>query len=125
MFNGKKVTTEKALLKTIKELGWMSKMHLKNIIKSYFLLLFPIFKVSTNEKKTSSTIVWSQKIRVSSVIKSFISILKNKTSNHLYLKICKEIFEINPTNSNILELKNKTQKQVLAMKNFFFFYKWK
>ena len=124
IFNGKKATVEKVLLKTVKRLGQTVKVHTKNVIKSYFFLLFPIFKINIAGKRNSSVIIWNQKIRVSSVVKQLVSTLKNKKPNYLYIKLYKEILEINDTGSKQLEAKNKTQKQILSTKNFFFFYKW-
>lgn len=138
MKKGGKETSEKVLLKSVKELQKNTLKKTENIIKSALLNTIPIFKMNTiikKRKKKKKTIrevpifLVYNKSRISEAIKLIIKtskkIKKNITSYYLKLVVellddCKDDVE-----SDAVLIKNNLQKKILAQKKYLRNYRWR
>jgi len=138
MKKGGKETSEKVLLKSVKELQKNTLKKTENIIKSALLNTIPIFKMNTiikKRKKKRKTIrevpifLVYNKSRVSEAIKLIIKtskkIKKNITSYYLKLVVellddCKDDVE-----SDAVLIKNNLQEKILAQKKYLRNYRWR
>lgn len=99
VMNGEKKTSEKILLKSLKELQKFSKKQSKILIQLALVYTTPVFrtykKISKNRKKLIKEfpiIVINKKTRVSLAIKFIlIAALENKKMNDCYIKLYKSI----------------------------------
>lgn len=123
-WNGEKHMMEKIILRMFKKLGEMSKIQIKNLLKTYFLFTLPVFKVNKKWARTIPVVLWNHNIRISLVIKLMLVFLKNKKSNSFYIKLYNEIYSNTIANSKVFVLKNEIQNQALLTKKFLFYYKW-
>lgn len=129
--NGKKNTSEKLLLKTIKELQKTSLKQSKKLVNLAIILSIPVFKVHKMIKKTKKkkireipVIISSKKARISLSIKFILTTLKEKSLKYFYIKFYQEIFLNIKNESSAILNKNKIQKNALLKKHFFYYYRW-
>lgn len=133
MVNGEKKTSEKILLKSLKELQKNSSKQSKNLVKLAIINSTPIFKLHKiiNKKKKKIYIreipafIPKTSYRNSLSIKFILVSAKNKKINNFYTKFKQEILLTAQSKGTSIELKNDLQKQVLLKKRFFTFYRWK
>jgi len=136
MINGEKKTSEKILLKSIKELQRVSNKQSNNLIKLAILNTTPLFKLhkiinSKKQKKKNKkireipTFIANKLSRTSLAIKFILSSIDSKKSNNFYTNLKQEILATAQSKGTAIELKDNLQKQVLLKKRFFTYYRWK
>jgi len=129
MLNGKKKTSEKILLKSVKELQKSSNKQSKKLIKLAIIFSTPIFKLHkiTNKKrkyiKEIPFVIMDEKTKISLAIKFILTNLNNKKSNYFYTEFNKEIILNAKNKGSAIQKKNELQKQVLLKKHFFSYYR--
>jgi ribosomal protein S7 len=136
MFNGKKQTSEKILLKSFKKCQQSSKKQTKKIFQLALIYSAPLFKLHEishkklkKRKKSKIRIIpaFMSKpfTRISLGIKYILTnISKQKAGQSFFNKLSKEIFLINTTKGNNLEIKKEIQKKTLLNKKRFKYYRW-
>jgi small subunit ribosomal protein S7 len=133
MKHGKKKTSEKILIKSLKLIQKMSKKNHKTLIKSSVINATPTFKINKQSnkrskrktetavpafiKKDSSRTVLSVNFLVSA---SF----KNKSLKTFYRKLTQEVIDTSLQKSESIEQKTETQKQVLMQKRYLLKFRW-
>jgi ribosomal protein S7 len=133
LLDGRKKTSEKILLQSIKELQKFSTKQSKKLIQLATVRCMSVFKVHeqirTNRKKKQlreiPTIIISKKARVSLAIKFIFRDLKHTNLNCFYAKFYTEILSTVDNEGSAIQIKNKIQKQLLVKRHFFFYYRWK
>lgn len=135
MVNGSKKTSEKILLKSLKELQKESTKQSQKIIQLALIQSTPTFKlhkISNKKRKKRNkkvreipAFIPRQINRTSLAIKFILSSAVKKKLNNLNQKLTNEILLTAQSKSNSIELKNELQKQVLSKKRFFTYYRWK
>jgi ribosomal protein S7 len=128
--DGKKDTSNKIVLKSLKQLQKNSFKQSKKLINLSFILTTPIFKVHKRTLKRKKkrileipVLINSNKSKLSLAIKIFLSTLKTKKAGHFYTKFYKETLSNIQNEKSCVKLKNNTQKQALAKKRIFYYYK--
>ena len=131
IFHGKKETSRKILLKSIKELQKKSKKQSKKIINLFIILAIPIFKIRKIVKKKKKkkiieipSLINLKKAKFSLAIKFILFTLNILKTNYFYEKLCKEILYSIYNKGSSVQLKNNIQKQALTKKHFLRYYKW-
>ena len=137
MKKGGKETSEKVLLKSVKELQKNTLKKAENIIKSALLNKIPIFKMNTiikKKKKKKKTIrevpifLVYNKSRVSEAIKLIIKTSKKIKRNitSYYLKLVVELLDDckDDVESDAVLAKNNLQEKILAQKKYLRNYRW-
>lgn len=135
MINGKKTTSEKLFLKSLKELQINSTKQTKKILQLYLINSTPVFKleesfnkrVKKSKRKVRLTPIFINKIqnRTSLGIKFFISYLRKiKDKKYFYKKLMDEILLIAENIGSIPEIKKENQKKVIANKRYIKHYRW-
>ena len=137
MKKGGKETSEKVLLKSVKELQKNTLKKAENIIKSALLNTIPIFKMNTiikKKKKKKKTIrevpifLVYNKSRVSEAIKLIIKTSKKIKRNitSYYLKLVVELLDDckDDVESDAVLAKNNLQEKILAQKKYLRNYRW-
>lgn len=133
-FNGKKETSEKLILQSLK---YLQKQHKKknseNLFKLALLHTTPIFWVYiyTNKKRRKKTF-WElpglikNKMAWISLAIRFILQTTQKDKKPFYIKLSKEIYNSSNTNgkSTSILLKDTLHQKVITQKNYIKFYKW-
>lgn len=136
MLNGKKETSEKILLKSLKKLQKNSFKQTKNIIKLALTSSMPIFKLTLIETKMKKknkikeipSFITSNFSRISLAVKFILKIIKKKKSNNFYTKLYEELLLNSQNQGDTVSTKNELQKKILILnkkKRYFRFYKWK
>jgi ribosomal protein S7 len=127
--NGKKDTSNKILLKSLKQLQKNSLKQSKKLINLSFILTTPIFKIHKITKKRKKkrileipVLINSNISKLSLAIKLFLSILRTKKAEHFYTKFYKETLSNIQNEKSSIKLKNNTQKQALTKKRIFYYY---
>lgn len=133
MKNGKKATSEKNILRSVKELQKISSKKAAELIKNALINSLPIFKINKlknkKNKKNKKNIkeipffISCHKSRISLSIKLIIESLKK--SNYFFKDFNKEILSNNQQKGDSIELKINIQKNVIPNKRYLRFYKWK
>jgi ribosomal protein S7 len=133
MRNGKKTTSEKILLSSIKELQKNSSKQSEELIKNAIINTLPIFKVNKIENKKQKKkkrkikeiphFIVSSKSRISIAIKLIIASLKKQ--NYFFKDFNKEILLNNQQKGNSIQFKIELQKKVIYNKRYFRFYRWR
>jgi ribosomal protein S7 len=131
--NGKKDTSNKIVLKSLKQLQKNSLKQSKKLINLSFILTTPIFKIhkiikKRKKKKKKSIIEFpvlinSNKSKLSSAVKFFLSTLQTKNSEPFYTKFYTEILSNIQNENSSVKFKNSIQKQALTKKHVFYYYK--
>jgi ribosomal protein S7 len=133
MSHGKKLTCEKNLTKTFKNLQKSSDKNHKNILQLFIGNLTPIFKFNQQSKKRGKKknivytpyLIPNNELRISFALKLLKStILKNKKgefSKNLTQEVLSAILS---NSSSSIERKNEIQKHVLAQKRYFYKFRW-
>jgi len=125
--NGNKQTSEKKFNKTLKELNKESIKITKELIRLALIKSSPIFKLHIIKQKKRKkknikeipTFISKKNRRTSLAIKFIISTIKEKKNS-----FANEILNILKNNSETVNKKNISQKQVLKQKRYFSFYRW-
>ena len=135
MDNGGKKTSEKIVLKTIKNLQKNSKKQTKQIIQLAIVNATPTFKLHKIENKKQKkrnrkvrevpAFISKQTSRTSSAIKFILSSIEKKSNKKLYKKLNQEILLTSEHKGNAIDFKNSLQKQVILKKHLFKYYRWK
>jgi len=128
--NGKKETSLKILLKTFKELQKVSLTQSNKLINLSLIHITPIFKIHKMMKKRNPVrileipvIANSNKSKVFLAIKLLLSIVKNNKKSNFSIQFSKKIL-LNTTNEEFFaQLKNNIQRQALAKKHLFYYYR--
>lgn len=132
--NGNKKTSEKILLKSLKELQKSSKKQSKELIKLALIQSTPIFKLHkiTNKKlkkkkrrvKEIPAFISKMSARTSLAIKFILASVERKDSDNFYLKLKENLLITSQAKGNAVKLKNELQKQSIQHKRFFKNYRW-
>lgn len=128
--NGKKDTSNKIVLKSLKQLQKNCLKQSKKLINLSLIVTTPIFKVHKIIKKRKKkriveipVLINSNKSKFSLGIKLFLSTLKTKKTGNFYTKFYKETLSNIQSEKSSVKLKNNTQKQALTKKRIFYYYK--
>lgn len=134
MRNGEKKTSEKILLQSLKELQKTSLKRTKKLLKTALVNTSPVFKlhVIKNKKqkkknrkiKTVPFFIYNNLARVSLAIKFILKTVTSKKAANFYIKLNEEILLNSKQQGETIKLKNEIQKQVIANKRYFKFFKW-
>jgi ribosomal protein S7 len=135
MFSGKKKTSEKLLLKSVKELNKSSKKQIKKLVQLRIIYTTPIFKlhISTNKKQKKRnrkirilpSFVPQTQIRTSLALRFILANIKKKKSNtQFYQSLKQAILQTSKQEKSIIEMKNEIQKKALLNKRYFRYYRW-
>lgn len=132
--SGKKETSEKNLLKSLKELQKNSLKKFNNIIQLALIFTIPVFKLhviknkkrkksKTNKNREIPGFIKNKNSRISLAIKF---ILQNTKSNNktFYKKLYKEILLDAGNKGNSVKIKTDLQKNILTKKHYFRYYRW-
>lgn len=132
--NGKKEVGEKNLIKSVKELQKNSAKKYSEVFNLALVYSTPIFKlhkirnkkIKKNKNKKFKEIpgfIKNKNSRISLAIKFILFSIKNKDET-FYKKFNKEIILNATQNGNTLQFKNDLQKNILAKKHYFRYYRW-
>lgn len=135
MLDGKKKTSEKLLLQSLKELQKNSFKNTKKIVKIAAINASPIFKINTIENKKRKkkqrkiikipSFITNSISRVSFAIKLMLSNLKqNKSSKIFYEKLGEEILLASEKKGEALFLKKELQKEGFLKKYLYKRFRW-
>lgn len=132
--NGEKKTSEKILLKSLKELQKSSKKQVKELVRLALIQSIPIFKLHriSNKKlkkrnrrvKEIPAFISKTSARTSLAIKFILASIEKKKSNNFYLKLKESLLITAQSKGNAVELKNELQKRSLLHKRFLKYYRW-
>lgn len=135
MVNGKKETGERVLLKSLKEIQKESKKQSQELIKLGIAYATPAFKLhkiaNKKQKKRNKKVreipafISDKKARISLAIKFIVTNLKKKKSANFYEKLKQELLANAQYRGAAIQIKNELQKQVLANKRYFAYYRWR
>lgn len=128
---GKKIKSEKILLKSIKNLQKHLKKNTKKIIQISLILSNPIFKLYKTTKKKNknkkdkiiSMFINKPNARTSLAIKTILNNAKENNKLFFYNKLSDVIIEIYKHKENSLHIKKETQKKILINKHLFKYYR--
>lgn len=131
--NGKKATSEKILLNSLKELQKISPKQSEELIKNAVINSLPIFKIHKIENKKQKKkkrkikeipfFIANKTSRISLAIKLIIESLKKQTC--FFRDFNREIISNNQQKGNSIQLKSELQKKVMHNKRYFRFYRWR
>lgn len=134
MVDGKKTTSEKLFLKSLKQLQIDSKKQIKKVLQLCLINSMPIFKLkqSSNKKirkrkrkiKIVPVFINKQQNRMSLGIKFILFSLKKKSNNCFYSRLANEILLIAENKNALPEIKIDIQKKALLNKRYLKNYKW-
>lgn len=134
MNKGRKMQSEKLLLKSIKELNKLSKKQIKNLMQLSIIQTSPTFKLHTsvNKKrkkkkfKTHETpaFITQSANRTSLAIKYVLSNSEKQFTHKFYDKFKREVIEL-MTQKDVHDNKIELQKKVISKKNYLRYYRWK
>lgn len=134
MRNGEKKTSEKILLQSLKELQKASLKQTKKLLKTALINTAPVFKlhIIKNKKqkkknrkiKTIPFFIYNNTSRVSLAIKFILETVTSKKATNFYLKLNEEILLNSKQQGETIKVKTDLQKQVIANKRYFKFFKW-
>lgn len=133
MKNGKKTTSEKILLNSLKELQKISSKQSEELIKNAVINSLPVFTIHKIENKKQKKkkrkikeipfFIVNSKSRISLAIKLIIESLKKQSS--FFKDFNKEILANNQQKGSSIQLKEELQKKVIYNKRYFRFYRWR
>jgi ribosomal protein S7 len=133
MKNGKKTTSEKILLNSLKELQKISSKQSEELIKNAVINSLPVFTIHKIENKKQKKkkrkikeipfFIVNSKSRISLAIKLIIESLKKQSS--FFKDFNKEILANNQQKGSSIQLKAELQKKVIYNKRYFRFYRWR
>ena len=133
MKNGEKRTSERIILKSLKELQKNSLKRTKELIKLSLLNSTPIFKINKiknkkNKKKKQKlkeipSFITNNSSRISLAIKFILQSIKKKKEN-FYSKFNRELLLNSQQKGETIQLKNTLQKEALSNKRYLNFYRW-
>jgi ribosomal protein S7 len=133
MKNGKKTTSEKILLNSLKELQKTSSKQSEELIKNAVVNSLPVFTIHKIENKKQKKkkrkikeipfFIVNSKSRISLAIKLIIESLKKQSC--FFKDFNKEILANNQQKGSSIQLKTELQKKVIYNKRYFRFYRWR
>jgi ribosomal protein S7 len=133
MKNGKKTTSEKILLNSLKELQKVSSKQSEELIKNALVNSLPVFTIHKIENKKQKKkkrkikeipfFIVNSKSRISLAIKLIIESLKKQAC--FFKDFNKEILANNQQKGDSTQLKAELQKKVIYNKRYFRFYRWR
>ena len=133
MKNGKKTTSEKILLNSLKELQKISYKQSEELIKNVVINSLPVFTIhkleNRKQKKKKRKIkeipffIVNSKSRISLAIKLIIESLKKQSC--FFKDFNKEVLANNQQKGSSIQLKAELQKKVIYNKRYFRFYRWR
>jgi ribosomal protein S7 len=132
MKDGKKPTSEKILLNSLKELQKSSLKQSEELIKNAVINLLPIFKINKIENKKQKKnkrkikeiplFIVNNNSRISLAIKIIIESLKKQAC--FFKDFNTEILASNQQKGYAMQIKSELQKKVIYNKRYFRFYRW-
>lgn len=132
--DGKKKTSEKILLKSLKELQKSSKKQSKELVKLALVQSTPVFKlhrISNKKLKKKNrrvreipAFISKMSSRTSLAIKFILKSIEKKKSSNFYLKLKENLLVTSQAKGDAVKLKNELQKQSIQHKRFFKYYRW-
>lgn len=133
MQQGKKQTSEKILVKSLKKLNKQSKKQTKKLVQLSILNTIPVFKlhIRTNKKrkkKNSKEIpafIFDNNKRISLAVKFILQTVKKKQTKQFYNIIQEEILSNSKFESLAIKQKNNLQTQIILNERYFSYYRWK
>jgi ribosomal protein S7 len=133
MKNGKKRTGEKILLKLSKSIQKSTQKNVQSLVQLVISNLAPAFKLNEQtmkkgkrkSKKIIPSFIIKDSLRVMTALKSIRNTTKkDKSSNHFYKKLLKEILDASLLKGALIEQKTKLQNQVLLNKRYLAKFRW-
>lgn len=135
MVNGKKETSEKLLLQSVKKLCVLSSKQIKKLVLLSLVNATPVFKLhqSINKKikkknrkiHVTPTFIPTTIKRTSSSIKFILTTInKKKLNNFFFTTFTQEILLLVENKGITMDTKKETQKKVLLNKRYFKYYRW-
>jgi ribosomal protein S7 len=132
LINGEKKTSEKVLLKSLKELQKDSNKNAKKLIQLAIVYSIPTFKLHklTNKKKRKKKVqeipafILNERARISLAIKFILLTTKKKKTAHFYTKLKQEVLLNSQFKGDAIKIKDDLQKQILLKKHLFKYYRW-
>ena len=134
MRKGKKETSEKIIIRTLKKIQKLDKKNCKTQLQVAILNLTPTFKLNKQSKKRGKKkqmnyvphFLPNTYLRIGFALKLLkLTIVKNKkdkTFEHLAKEILNSSNSVKSTTA--IEQKNNLQKQVLSQKRYFYKFRW-
>lgn len=132
MKNGKKTTSEKILLNSLKELQKISFKQSEELVKNAIINSLPVFTIHKIENKKQNKkkkkikeipfFIVNNKSKISLAIKLIIKSLKKQAC--FFKDFNNEILANNQQKGNSIQLKAELQKKVIYNKRYFRFYRW-
>lgn len=132
--NGHKKTSEKILLKSLKELQKFSKKQSKELVKLALVQSTPIFKLhrisnkklKKKKRRVREIPAFMSKIaaRTSLAIKFILTSVEKKKLNNFYFKLKENLLVTAQAKGNAIKLKNELQKQSIQRRQLFKYYRW-
>lgn len=134
VLNGMKNKSEKTLTKSIKSLQKVSKKPFKKILQLALAFNTPIFKLNTitqkkrKKKKLKTKIIPSfipsKLSRISFAIRLILKVAKAKKALPFFKKFQEELIISSQNKSLAIAKKEETQKQAVANRRLFKYYRW-
>jgi len=133
MHSGKKTTSEKILLKSVKRVQKQSVKNFKQLLKSALINTTPTFKVNEQivkrGKRKSVKVVPSfisgDTLRLTSALKLLkTSAVKSRKSQPFYVSLVDEILSASISKSMAVDKKAEIQSQVLLNKRYLSKFRW-
>ena len=131
---GKKKTSEKILLKSLKLIQKENKKHYAYVLKQAIINSTPTFKINKQSKKHGKkksnqeipTFIKTDSLRMMMSL-NYLVFNSNKKNDSLnfYKKITQEILNTSFNKSKTIDQKNQVQEQVLSKKRYLSNFKWK
>ena len=136
MLSGKKQTSERIVLKSLKSLQKSISKNPISLVKQSVVNSTPVFKINKQSKKRGKKktvkeipiFMRNDYIRIISSLKFLVSSPKKKKEYYnFYKQLSKEILFSSSFKSNSSSISKKAdiQKQVLAQKRYLFNFRWK
>lgn len=134
LINGNKKTTEKLILKSVKELQKRSNKKTSDILKKSFIDTAPFFRVNSQKMRKGKRksvrdipkFIENSTGRQAFAVKNFKKVLNNSASSvKLYQKFSQEIIEVlSSASSKSLVNKSSLYGQVLNNKRYLLNFRW-
>ena len=133
MKNGRKITGEKILLKSLKSLQKLTDKSFKVLLHSAIVNSASAFKVNEQAVKKGKrkaiknipSFIINDSLRITTALKLLTRIsTKNKNSNFLYKKLVSEILSSSALKSQSIDRKNEIQRQILVNRRYLSKFRW-
>ena len=133
MINGKKKTSEKILLKSVKLVQKSTNKNFKSLLTLSLINSAPAFKINEQVVKKGKrkavrnipAFIMSDYLRITNALKSTKNLVfSNRNSTSFYEAFVKEILASASLKSQIIDRKNELQKQVLINRRYLSKFRW-